>query len=283
MNDTKLVSEEHVRAEAAEHANWGQVSNNNGLGRSSVSLTVSWGDEVLLSQEVNDKSGFTLGANKATDDVDFAIAEEHLGAARWHLVRRNGASAVLQIPASASGFVEFPGESIVALDELRTKLGPLPGGHELALPIGARAVVQLGNVSFDLVHARAEARWARTLGADMRPVAGYFTASFVSAAALLMGMAFFVPPMGLNDGEDVDADRVYLLQQYLDAAAEREEQEKPEEANRDERAGGQDGARAAADEGAMGKPEAKTSGKIAIKGPATNTTPELSALSLIHI
>jgi hypothetical protein len=139
-------------------------------------------------------------------------------------------------------------------------------------------VVQLGMVAFDLSHTRAEARWARALGADIKPVLGYFGASFVSAAALMLGMAFFVPPLGLNDGESLDSERIYLLQQYLDAAAEREEEERKDPAaSVDEQAGGRDGAKASGEEGALGKPEAaKTSGKLAVKGPQDNPTPQLS-------
>jgi hypothetical protein len=241
-----------------------------------VSVTVAWGDEVLRSCDLSDQSVFRIGVDH--EAVDFAMAEEQLGAADWQLVTRHAAAAVVRVPMKASGFVEFPGESLITLEALRPQLLVIEAGHQLELPYGGRAVLRLGLVTFEISHAEAEAPWARTLGSDFKPVVGYFAASLVSTAALMAGMAFFVPPMGLNDGEQIDSDRVYLLQQYLDAAAEREELLKPADvAETAENAGGKDGARAQGDEGAMGKPEAaKTNGKIAVKGPADNPHPELS-------
>ena len=50
---------------------------------------------------------------------------------------------------------------------------------------------------------------------------------------LLAAMAFFVPPMGLTDDEELDKDALYLMQQYLKAAAEREQEEKEAEVVQD--------------------------------------------------
>lgn len=275
MSNTEQVREVAASAVPVAPANWD--SNIKSMDRGCVALTVCWGDEVMLSRQLDDKSGFTLGASSAAG-ADFVLDEQHLGAATWQLVRRVGATPVLQIPVHASGYVEFPGEAGVTLEVLRSKLGPIDSGHELQLPRGARAVIALGSVVFDLHHTQAEAPWARNLGTDVKPVAAYFGASFVSAAAFLAAMAFFVPPMGLNDGEQIDSDRIYLLQQYLDAAAEREETEREQPAaNVDSQAGGKDGAKAMGDEGALGKPEAaKTNNKLAVKGPSDNPKPELS-------
>jgi len=48
-------------------------------------------------------------------------------------------------------------------------------------------------------------------------------------AGFIAAMAFFVPPLGLTDDEDVDKNALYLMQQFLDAAAERELEEKETE------------------------------------------------------
>jgi hypothetical protein len=50
----------------------------------------------------------------------------------------------------------------------------------------------------------------------------YVSLSMIVHLGLLAAMAFFMPPLGLTDEEEMSKDQLYLIQQYLQAAAERE-------------------------------------------------------------
>src|SRR5690606_9283169 len=111
-------------------------------------------------------------------------------------------------------------------------------------------------------------------------VAMYFGLSFLSVGSLMLAMAFFVPPMGLTDGEGIDQDQLILIQQYLDANAEREQEEEeteqvPEE-DADNKEGGT-GTRAKGEEGSMGKETSKdTNKRYAVQGPKDNADPHIA-------
>ena len=70
----------------------------------------------------------------------------------------------------------------------------------------------------------------------------YVGLSLLAHVGLIAAMAFFVPPMGLTDDEGLSRDQQYLIQQYLQAAAEREQEEKETEqvaeTNADNKEGG---------------------------------------------
>jgi len=93
-------------------------------------------------------------------------------------------------------------------------------------------------------------------------------------------MAFFVPPMGLDNDEDLSRDQQYLIQQYLQAAAEREQEQKETEqvaeTNADNKEGGT-GTRAKGEEGSMGNPNTKETGhRFGIQGPQDNPDPHIA-------
>jgi hypothetical protein len=96
---------------------------------------------------------------------------------------------------------------------------------------------------------------------------------------MMLAMAFFVPPMGLTDGEGIDQDQLILIQQYLDALAEKEQEEETEqvpEDDADNKEGGT-GARAKGEEGSMGKESSKeTNKRYAVQGPQDNPDPHIA-------
>jgi len=57
----------------------------------------------------------------------------------------------------------------------------------------------------------------------------YIGMSMLVHTGLLAAMAFFMPPLGLTDDEGVSKDQLFLIQQYLNAAAERELEQKETE------------------------------------------------------
>jgi hypothetical protein len=103
--------------------------------------------------------------------------------------------------------------------------------------------------------------------------AAYVGLSLVAHTGLLAALAFFMPPLGLNAEEGVARENQYLMQQYLQAAAEREQSERDadEAAAQADDHEGANGTRAAGAEGAMGTPNTKDRGnRYGIKGPENN-------------
>jgi hypothetical protein len=250
----------------------------------SVEVMVLWGTNVLhvshLTPPRNFYVGEELGKNFA---CDFFIPSEKLGTTRMPVVTGDRASVSLVIPPGATGWVEVPGQPRMSLDEVRPRAQPsaeIAGGHQLSLPGNAKARVELGDFAFQVAAVNAGRPLKHGIGAGWDwTVAMYFGLSFLAHAGLVGAMAFFVPPLGLTDDEDLDKDALFLMQQYLKAAAERENEEKDPEVvqeNSDNKEGGT-GTRAKGEEGSMGNPTTKATNKrYAVQGPKDNPDPHIA-------
>jgi hypothetical protein len=250
----------------------------------SVEVMVLWGTNVLhvshLTPPRNFYVGEELGKNFA---CDFFIPSEKLGTTRMPVVVGDRASVALVIPPGATGWVELPGQPRMSLDEVRPRAQPsaeISGGHQLPLPGNAKARVELGDFVFQVAAVNAGKPLKHGVGAGWDwTVAMYFGLSFLAHAGLIGAMAFFVPPLGLTDDEDLDKDALFLMQQYLKAAAERENEEKDPEVvqeNSDNKEGGT-GTRAKGEEGSMGNPTTKATNKrYAVQGPKDNPDPHIA-------
>jgi hypothetical protein len=250
----------------------------------SVEVMVLWGANVLhvshLTPPRNFYVGEELGKNFA---CDFFIPSEKLGTTRMPVVVGDRASVSLVIPPGATGFVEIPGQARMSLDEVRPRAHPsaeVSGGHQISLPGNAKARVEIGDFAFQVAAVNAGRPLKHGIGAGFDwTVAMYFGLSFLAHAGLVGAMAFFVPPLGLTDDEDLDKDALFLMQQYLKAAAERENEEKDPEVvqeNSDNKEGGT-GTRAKGEEGSMGNPTTKATNKrYAVQGPKDNPDPHIA-------
>jgi hypothetical protein len=96
---------------------------------------------------------------------------------------------------------------------------------------------------------------------------------------IVASLAFFMPRMGLDDSEAIDRDQILLMQKLLNAAAERELEERETEVaqdNADNKEGGT-GTRAKGEEGKMGNPNTKDTGhKFGVQGPQDNPDPHIA-------
>src|SRR5690606_34901951 len=117
---------------------------------------------------------------------------------------------------------------------------------------GTRVTLELGTLRFCIEGTVAQKPLARSFVRDYETIAGFWGASTLSVAGLLAAMAYFVPPLGVNDGHSTDAERVYMLQQYLGTTAENERAEETPAAQ-DVRESGTDGAPAPGESGALGR------------------------------
>jgi hypothetical protein len=155
----------------------------------------------------------------------------------------------------------------------------LSGAHECALPGGAKARLEIGGFVFQIaaVNAGKPLKRGLTTAWDWN-VASFFGLSFLTHASILAAMAFFLPSLnGLSD-EDSDRDRLYVMQQFLNSAAEREqERELTENVQPQTEQNGGTGQQAAAEAGSMGNRLSHAKNKsYAVQGPKDNPDPHIA-------
>ncbi len=249
-----------------------------------VEVMILWDTNVLHVSHLAPPRNFYVGEEQGKNfSCDFFIPSEKLGTTRMPIVVGDRASLSVVLPPGATGHIDISGQPRMTVDEARTRAQPSPevsGGHQLPLPNGARARIELNGFVFQVAAVNAGKPVAHGVasGIDWN-VAMYFGLSFLSVGAFIAAMAFFVPPLGLTDDEDIDKDQLYLIQQYLKAAAEREQEEKEAEVveeQADNKEGGT-GTRAKGEEGSMGNPTTKATNKrYAVQGPKDNPDPHIA-------
>jgi hypothetical protein len=248
-------------------------------------VMILWGTNVLHVAHLSPPRNFYVGEEQGKAFTsDFFIPAEKLGTPRMPVVIGDQSTISVVIPQHATGEVETADGTRMSLDQARRQASPsaeLPGAHQLPLGPGAKARIQLGDIVFQVAAVNAGKPIAHGLasGIDWN-VFAYFGLSMLSVGGLVAAMAFFVPPLGLSDDEGIDQDQLYLIQQYLDAAAEREleeeETEQVSDSDADNKEGGT-GTRAKGEEGSMGKETSKESNKrYAVQGPQDNQDPHIA-------
>lgn len=251
----------------------------------SVEVMVMWGTNVLHVSHLTPPRTFYVGEEQTKNfGCDFYIPAEKLGTTRMPVVVGDRASVAVIIPPRAKGHIEIPGQPRMTLDEARAKAQPsaeVSGGHQFPLPGGARARIELDQFVFQVAAVNAGKPIKHGVGAGVDwTVFVYFALSFLAHAGLIAAMAFFVPPLGLTDDEGIDKDQLYLIQQYLKSAAEREMEEKETEQVTEDKADNKEGGtgtRAKGEEGSMGNPTSKATNKrYAVQGPKDNPDPHIA-------
>ncbi len=255
-----------------------------------IEVMVLWGNNVLHVAHVMPPNSFTVGETSLNErPCDFFIPEEVLGTPRMTLVVSDGLSSAIVIPPQGKGYFEVPPEPRMSLDAARKLATPstsLVGGFELELKSNSRAQIKLGDFTFQLACVNAGRPCKRGLAAGVETqVFSFFGLSMAAVGSFVTAMAFLVPPQNGMEDESFNSDQVYVIQQYLKASAEREDDAKQTEqaanvdANNKE---GGTGTRAALEEGSMGKPTSRvTDGRFGIKGPHDNPDPHLARLAAL--
>jgi hypothetical protein len=248
-------------------------------------VMILWGTNVLHVAHLSPPRNFYVGEEQGKAFTsDFFIPAEKLGTPRMPVVVGDQSTIAVVIPQHATGEIEAADGSRMSLDQARRQASPaaeLPGAYQFPLGPGVKARVQLGDIVFQVAAVNAGKPIAHGLasGIDWNVLA-YFGLSLLSVGGLVAAMAFFVPPLGLSDDEGIDQDQLYLIQQYLDAAAEREleeeETEQVSDSDADNKEGGT-GTRAKGEEGSMGKETSKeTNKRYAVQGPQDNQDPHIA-------
>lgn len=248
-----------------------------GAGERAIQVVIRWGNSVIGVAELAPPRSFFVGEAAGPQGCDCFLPSEILGTERWPLILVEEGEVFCVVHPDAVGEVRAPG-SDHAVELTPDALGrgwiEWPGARRLLLEQGMQLRLQLGSVVFEVRSSTAEARLPRGIAAlPDSATAAYFGLSVAFHASLLAAFAFFTPALGLADEEDLDQRRLYLMQQYLEAAAEREQRDPPPTAGADAvRESGSSGARARAEEGAMGNPRhAPANRRYAVAG---NVRPE---------
>lgn len=250
-----------------------------------VEVMILWGTNVLHVSHLQPPRSFYVGEEQGKNfSTDFFIPAEKLGTTRMPVVLADTGSINVVIPASARGHIEMPGQPRMTLEEARQRAQPcaeLSGAHQISLGGGGKAKVQIDDFVFQVAAVNAGKPLKHGVGAGVDwNVFMYFGLSLLAHAGLIAAMAFFVPPLGLTDDEGIDKDQLYLINQFLNAAAEREQEEKETEQvteqDADNKEGGT-GTRAKGEEGSMGKQDSKATNKrYAVQGPHDNPDPHIA-------
>ncbi len=254
-----------------------------------LEVTISWGGNVLHVSHLSPPRDFIIGEPAGPKDkTDFFIPAEKLPASKMAIAVGSPMGVAAVLPQGATGTVEIAGQPKMSLDQARAQAQPsgaVAGAQQIGLSTGSRARVEFNGFEFTIAAVNAGKPVAAGMtGIDWTPIA-YFGLSAGAFGAFFLSLAYFVPPMGLSDESGIDKDRLLLLQQYLDAAAEREQEEETEdvvEDNSDNKEGGT-GTRAKGEEGSMGKESSKdTNKRYAVKGPQDNPDPHLARMAALR-
>jgi len=252
----------------------------------SVEVMILWDTMVLHVSHLTPPRSFYVGEEESKNfTCDYFIPSEKLGTTRAPIVLadRGGAVNVVLLPR-AQGTIEIAGQPKMtvqqAIDSGQAQpCSELSGAYQMPLPSGSKAKVELDGLVFQVSTVNAGRVVAGHFQLDTHGLL-YTGLSFAVHAGLLAAMAFFMPPLGATDDDGVSADQQYLIQQYLQAAAEKEMEEKETEQvadnNADNKEGGT-GTRAKGEEGSMGNPNTKATGnRFGVKGPADNADPHIA-------
>ena len=257
-----------------------------------IEVRILWGRNLLHVDHLSPPSNYyvgeddSAGKNKALA-VSYFVPPEKLGTSRAPVVLASpsGASAVL-LPNSV-GTIEVAGQPKMTIQEAIQggKAGPcseVSGAHQIPLAAGTSVRMELGDIIFEITAVSSGKKVAATF--TMAALASgamlYVFGSFVGHAGLLAAMAMFMPPLGDTSDDSLSDEQRYLIQQYLDSAAEKELEEKETEMisedNADNKEGGT-GTRAKGEEGSMGNPNTKLTGnRYGVAGPQDNPDPHIA-------
>ena len=228
---------------------------------STVEVVILWETATLHVQHLTPPRSFYVGEEQGKHTTcDYFIPAEKLGATRAPIVLADGAGqvSVVLLPR-ATGTIEIPGQPAVTLQQAITEgraqpCAELAGAYQLALMPGSRARIDINGLVFQVTTGNAGRAVAGHFQLDTQSLF-YTGLSLAVHAGLLASMAFFMPPLGATDEDGISQDQTYMLQQYLKAAAEHEQEDKQTEqvaeTNADNKEGGQ-GTRAMGEEGKMG-------------------------------
>jgi len=191
----------------------GRGSADVGEGAEVIQVELSWRDArsstVLGIKEV--KAGGTLALG---EKGDLMVPEEVLCADRAEIVRFDGETATAHVPPG--GKVRMDGWP---RDERELEIA---SGHVVEVYVGA-FVARITRVRAATKPAAAPLEGLKRSGL------GVIAGSALMHAAVFATIAFICPSLGASEQDPYDRDRILLMQRMLNASAQQEEQNKPDD------------------------------------------------------
>jgi hypothetical protein len=252
-----------------------QPLNQNAPLAESLEVTVLWGTNVLAVAQltpprkyaVGEVGGSGGGGTSAAGNVDFALSSERLGTERRELVAMRNGVPFAVFTSNETPRVLEKGQPVDAESAIVDCSDVALGARGIELRQDRVVLVEASGVTFRLAGNEKPESVPRVLlgGADRSAITTLGTAAILQGL-LIASLAYLTPSLALADDEDMNRDRLELMQQYLHASADREHEEQPQPADA---SGGEKGAPAERNrgpEGQAGNPAAHTAGRMAIKG-----------------
>ncbi len=258
-----------------------------------VEVRVLWGRNVLEVRHQKPRKSFFIGSQTGKKQhCDFPVPSAKLGAERAALVLGGEAAEVVLLPGATGTITCSEAKAVSSADAIASGLatpssaGP-SGGHKVRLVTGMVVRQQVGDLIFEVsgVKQGRKSAAAFTLAALASGALAYVIGSFVGHAGLLAALAVFMPPLNTTGDDTPTDEQRYLIGQYLENAANREQEERETEQLTDANADGDEGGtgeRAKNEEGKMGSPTSKATNKrFAIKGNSPN--PRMSRVEALRM
>ncbi len=225
----------------------------------SVEVTVLWGTNVLAVEQLTPPRKFAVGevggaggaGTSAAGDVDFALSAERLGTERREIVAVRAGTPFAIFDAASTPRVFEKGQLVDAASISVDCSDVALGARGIELRQDRTVIVETSGVTFRLAGMDKPERVPRAiLGTTDRSALTTMGSAALLQGLLLASLAYFTPSLSWGADDELDRDRLILMQQYLQAEAERNREEQPQ-ANND--AGGEKGAPAAGTKGPEGK------------------------------
>jgi hypothetical protein len=233
-----------------------------------VEVKVFWGRNLLRVVSLDSGKTFSAGED-ATADCFIPAAK--LGQASALLFDKGE----VRIPAGA--------RASITIGDAEAELRVWTEGHAVAMANGMAVRIELGDMAVEMRGHKRARKVALTAGAIAGGSLLALLGSFAGHVGILAAVASMAPALGASSDDELNDDQRYMIQQYLDASAQRET-EAPEEALTEQTSngapGGDESTAAKGDPGKMGSPTALPANKrFAIKGDAPR--PVLSRAELV--
>jgi hypothetical protein len=225
----------------------------------SLEVTVLWGTNVLAVAQLTPPRAYAVGevggpggaGTSALGNVDFAMDPERLGSARRELVTLRNGAAFAVFGSDETPRVLEAGQAVDAGHIIVDCSDVLPGARGIELRHDRVVIIQAAGISFRLAGTERPAAVPRALLATTdRSALTAMGSAAILQSLLVATLAYLTPSMAEASDDELNRDRLYLMQQYLQANAERNREQEPQKL---EEAGGEKGAPAEASRGPSGK------------------------------
>ncbi|HKO91420.1 MAG TPA: hypothetical protein VJU61_09730, partial [Polyangiaceae bacterium] len=192
--------------------------------RLTIEVVLLWQGDVLGVSHLSPPGSFFVGGSPA----DVALPPEWLGSERLCVAVGSRSEISAVVPAHARCWRTLPDGSTRLFqpgsDAAHTTARSPSTERLLPLGLGHRAHLCLGELEIQVAAVPAGRAPARrgSIGFDTTTLA-YFGLSSLSVAGAMAVLSLLAPPTGLTPDEQTVSERLYLLRSYLQASAEREQ------------------------------------------------------------